>query len=90
MCGKIAQNIRILLISRGKGHCLLYKDAMVSKGMILIIKVMVYMLHCHYISNDIHMYIRVEWKNPKVEKVKMDKQIFDHVTARMSGQFFEI
>ena len=53
MYGKIAQNIRILLISRGKGHCLLYKDAMVSKGMILIIKVMVYMLHCHYISNYI-------------------------------------
>ena len=26
-------------------------------------------------------------KNPKVGKVKMDKQIFDHVTARMSGQF---
>ena len=25
--------------------------------------------------------------NPKVGKVKMDKQIFDHVTAPMSGEF---
>ena len=55
MCGKIAQNIRTLLISRGTGHCLLYEDAMDSKVMIFIIKVMAYMLHCHYISNDIQV-----------------------------------
>ena len=53
MCGKIAQNIRILLISGGTGHCMLYKDAMNFNVMIFIITVMVYMLHCHYISNYI-------------------------------------
>ena len=61
MCGKIAQNIHTLLIVLFlKEHCLLYEDAMDSKVMIFIIKVMA-MLHCHYISNDIQ--VREPFKN---------------------------